>query len=544
LKLPPLTTGTRAFIGMLRGASTHNNSVNARPTSVYAVGAMTAALFIFGSCAAEAQSRRRPAYCTAPPLSGLSQQISTSTTSQLPPDTVVLSADSANSDPNDPEQILLNGEISIESQDARISAENARFDQRTKEAIVDGRVQFETDGLTVNGEDASLDLENNTFQLGSSGFIVENGVTVSRGEAQGISREEDGKLRLDSSSYTSCVGTARNITLRFKGIPIFYAPVFSFPISNKRKTGLLTPRIDQSDETGFEYRQPFYWNIRQDTDATFTVRAMSDRGTQLQTELRHLNGIGLWTLNQEVITNDRKFTEASTRHFTRLQHIGGLSDRWTTAVDISGVSDRDYFDDLGDTLKIASITHLERRADLSYTADNHQFRTRFLSFQTVDDSIVPNDIPYKQLPQLTYSYQRLLPEKGFRLEWEKRRRAWYTTVAGSVNHTNYVLDGSSSLSRTVPVLSSEAGLFFDRLNEDNNSVLTLEPRLFYLYSKRVNQDDVPVFDSGALDFNFDQLFRENRFSGSDRINDANQLSVALSSRIVTPQGREKFRASI
>gem|GEM_PF-4341153 len=420
---------------MLRGASTHNNSVNARPTSVYAVGAMTAALFIFGSCAAEAQSRRRPAYCTAPPLSGLSQQISTSTTSQLPPDTVVLSADSANSDPNDPEQILLNGEISIESQDARISAENARFDQRTKEAIVDGRVQFETDGLTVNGEDASLDLENNTFQLGSSGFIVENGVTVSRGEAQGISREEDGKLRLDSSSYTSCpagdngwlikadnikldqkdgVGTARNITLRFKGIPIFYAPVFSFPISNKRKTGLLTPRIDQSDETGFEYRQPFYWNIRQDTDATFTVRAMSDRGTQLQTELRHLNGIGLWTLNQEVITNDRKFTEASTRHFTRLQHIGGLSDRWTTAVDISGVSDRDYFDDLGDTLKIASITHLERRADLSYTADNHQFRTRFLSFQTVDDSIVPNDIPYKQLPQLTYSYQRLLPEKGFK----------------------------------------------------------------------------------------------------------------------------------
>jgi len=60
-----------------------------------------------------------------------------------------------------------------------------------------------------------------------------------------------------------------------------------------------------------------------------------------------------------------------------------------------------------------SITHLERRADLSYTADNHQFRTRFLSFQTVDDSIVPNDIPYKQLPQLSYSYQRLLPEKGF-----------------------------------------------------------------------------------------------------------------------------------
>ncbi len=539
------------------------------------------------------------AHCTPPPAATETESNSTAATSadafnnnrdQLPDDAVVLSADSANSDPDDPEQIILNGTINIRHQDDEITAENARFNTRDQTAVIDGEVTYQTEGLEVNSSNATLDVEDGTLELGESGYSLNNADLISRGRAKKINRNEEGNLRLKDATYTSCpagdngwlissdsirlnpdsgIGTARNVTLRFKDVPIFYAPFFSFPISNQRKTGFLAPRFDQNEKTGLEYRQPFYWNIRPDTDATFTVRTMSDRGIQLQSEFRHLNEIGSWILNQEFIATDRRFITDESRHYTRLRHLGSLSSRWTTSVDINNVSDREYFEDLGDTLKIASITHLERRGDITYTAENYYFRARLLSYQTVDEAIEPDERPYKQLPQLVFDYQKSFDGTGLnatldteavffdrddsvrgtridirpRLEWNIHRTAWYSSVAGSVRQTNYELRGLSSQDRTVPVFSTEAGLFFDRPNADGG-LLTLEPRFYYLYARRTDQDEIPVFDTAALDFNFSQLFRENSFSGADRINDANQLTLAFSSRRLNSNGRETFQASL
>ncbi len=514
-------------------------------------------------------------------------------TRQLQPadNEVILSADSANSDPNDPEQIILNGTIDIRHIDGAITAEDARYDTRTQSTIIDGELSFESNGLRVNSENANIKLDDGTFELGESGYELDNQELISRGRAQSIDRNQEGELRLKGATYTSCpegdngwlissdsislnpdegIGTARDITLRFKDVPIFYAPFFSFPLGSQRKTGLLAPRIDQNDTTGLEYRQPFYWNIRPDTDATFTTRAMSARGLQLQSEFRHLNHIGLWTVNHEFISNDNRHIPGVNRHFTRLRHLGGLSSRWSTAIDISNVSDGDYFEDLGDTLNIASITHLQRRGDITYAAENYVFRTRLLSYQTVDESIAADERPYQQLPQLTFDYRKSIAATNIdatidselvyfdrdnsitgarldiepKLEWNLRRAAWYSTIGSSVRHTRYDLDQLSSETRTVPIFSAEGGMFFDRINEPDGSVLTLEPRLYYLYARRTEQSQIPVFDSGALDFNFSQLFRENRFSGADRVNDANQLTLALSSRRLNKDGRETFQASI
>jgi len=97
----------------------------------------------------------------------------------------------------------------------------------------------------------------------------------------------------------------------------------------------------------------------------------------------------------------------------------------------------------------------------------------------------------------------------------------------------------------VPTFSLDSGLFFDRATDNKGSVQTLEPRLFYLRVPYVNQSEIPLFDSSELDFSISQLFRENRFSGADRIADANQLSMALTSRFLDGEsGRENFRGSI
>jgi len=519
------------------------------------------------------------------------QSVAAQTTRPLLDDEVRLTADNAISDPADPAQILLNGQISIENSEGALTAENARYNTKTDTATIDGKVVYETEGLQLQSSDASLNIKEGTFIVGESGYEVANGEVVSQGRAKTILRDIKGNLKLEDATYTSCpvgdngwliradkinldtkegIGTARDITLRFKDVPIFYAPAFSFPISNQRKTGFLTPRFDQNDKTGIEYRQPYYWNLKEDWDATFVLRSMSERGLQLQSELRHVNTIGSWTVNHEFMTNDDRFNLDQNRYFTRFTHFGALGRRWTTHIDFSSVSDRDYFEDLGDTLKIASITHLQRKADLVYTARNYEFRTRLLSYQTVDDNIVFEERPYKQLPQLTLDYYKPIEKFGLaasvdsewvyferdnsvvgsrldvtpRLEWKKNRAAWFSNIATSLRHTRYDLNDLSPEARTIPVVSADAGMYFDRINDVEGSLLTLEPRLFYLYANRTEQNDLPVFDSAALDFNFSQLFRENRFSGADRINDANQLSLAFSSRLINREGREKFNASL
>jgi LPS-assembly protein len=509
---------------------------------------------------------------------------------------VVLSADSATSDPQQPDNIRLDGTIEIRHRDGAITAENALYNATNNTASVDGDMTYESRGLRIHSADALINISDGTFRLGESGYEVIGGEIRSQGRAGEIRRGEDGTLQLNSASYSSCppgdngwrltagqikldseagVGTARDVTLRFKQVPLLYSPIFSFPIGNQRKTGLLPPRFDQSDQTGFEYRQPFYWNIRPDWDATLVVRTMTDRGIQFQSELRHLNRIGTWTLNHESMPDDRRFERGETRRFSRFSHRGSLMRAWTTEMDLSSVSDKDYFEDLGDTLKIAGITHLQRRADLTYRNEQFHFRTRLLSYQTVDLSIADEERPYRKLPQLTFSYRSPVKRLGLhptmdaelvyfdrsggsvtgsrldltpRVSWDINRPSWFASLATTWRTTRYDLNNVAGVDqaqvRNVPLVSADAGLHFQRPSRNGDSVITLEPRLFYLYAKRRDQSRLPIFDTGALDFNFAQLFRENRFAGADRINDANQLSFALSSSLINNTGQENFSASI
>jgi len=92
--------------------------------------------------------------------------------------------------------------------------------------------------------------------------------------------------------------------------------------------------------------------------------------------------------------------------------------------------------------------------------------------------------------------------------------------------------------------SIDAGLFFER-SLDNGLTQTLEPRLYYLNVPFKEQNDIPLFDTSIPDFSVSQLFRDNRFNGGDRIGDANQITLALTSRLLNPaSGSESLRASI
>jgi len=491
--------------------------------------------------------------------------------------------------------ISLDGNTTIDYLGRQIFAENAKYTPETGEVNIDGSLRFRGQGILLDAENAYFDVTNNIFETGQSIYEIDLNGNRATGSATRMARTLDGKFELNDATYSTCppgdkswyirassisldpeegIGTAKKLTLNFKGVPIMAIPAFSFPISPKRKTGFLAPIFARSDNTGFELHIPWYWNIRPNIDATFIPRVMSRRGTQLRTELRYLNSQGIWTLDNEYLNDSERDYER--RAFTQLNHAGRFNRYWSSRIKASRVSDKDYFLDLGNSLELASITHLEQRADLVFDNGPITGMARLQSFQTVDAAIIADERPYRRLPQLIAHAEA--PEKRFgikaiadaefvffdrndsiygsridvqpRLTLPVQRDAWFFKPSWSHRFTHYNLTNSgenfdSTSSRNLNTLSVDGGLFFDRTLDDSGSIQTLEPRVFYLRVPYQDQSDIPLFDSSAFDFNISQLFRENRFSGGDRVADANQLSLALTSRFINGRdGRETLRASI
>ena len=115
------------------------------------------------------------------------------------------------------------------------------------------------------------------------------------------------------------------------------------------------------------------------------------------------------------------------------------------------------------------------------------------------------------------------------------------------NPGNLTAGEPTNISRVLPTFSVDSSLIFERETRllDKGFIQTLEPRLYYVNIPYKNQNDIPLFDSGQADFNFAQIFSENRFSGYDRINDANQLTGALATRFLdATNGTELFKAMV
>lgn len=491
--------------------------------------------------------------------------------------------------------VSLDGNTTITYQNRVLSAENAQYNPATGEVSINGELSFIADGIRMESNNAVIDMDDNLFSTDNSVYEFDVNGKRATGTAERMARNEQGHFSLNGATYSSCppgdkswyirakelnlypddgIGTAKNLSLIFKGVPLLAVPRFSFPISPKRKTGFLAPIVARGDNTGIELHIPWYWNIRPDVDATFTPRFTSKRGTQLQTEWRYLNRQGNWVLDYEYI-NDKELGYKK-RAFAQLRHEGTFGSFWTSEINASRVSDADYFSDLGDSLQLASITHLDRRADLKFERGNLSALARLQSYQTVDDDIPPEERPYQRLPQLTARWETPKDALGIRasadaelvyfdrsnsvtgsrfdmqptLSWPVSGDSWFFTPTASYRYSLYSLSNTSAAqdsrqSRNLSTFSIDTGLFFDRVTDDNGSVQTLEPRLFYLRVPYVNQSQIPLFDSSELDFNLSQLFRNNRFSGADRVADANQLSMALTSRFINGEdGSETLRGSI
>ena len=397
-----------------------------------------------------------------------------------------------------------------------------------------------------------------------------------------------GSLKLD---YDREVAEGTDGTVYFLGTPILYSPWLSFSLNNQRKSGFLAPTFGTSSNRGIELAMPYYWNIAPNMDATIAPRVMTKRGVQLNNEFRYLNtafgGTYRGELHAEVLPNDRE-RNGENRYGYSVQHNQAMANGFSGVINYGRVSDDDYFTDLSSQISHTSQVNILQQGVLSYGGGGWWNATaNFQQYQTLQpDPENPTLYPYQLLPQFTVTARRpdlYMTDTSFFGQYTnftiKERiqnvdgvptlypdgqrtvlypqvalpyvtPGWYVTPKIGVNVRHYELSGQAagtpgSINTTLPIFSIDSGMTFERPSNwfGRDYTQTLEPRLFYVNIPYKNQEQIPIFDSGLADFNFAQIFSENQFSGWDRINNANQLTAAMTTRLIEPSsGNEIMRA--
>ncbi|HEV7631600.1 MAG TPA: LPS assembly protein LptD [Steroidobacteraceae bacterium] len=482
----------------------------------------------------------------------------------------------------------VSGKVVVRQGDRTITADEVHIDGTDRSVNVKGNVEYEDPELKVRGE--SGDYAGGAAQF--EGVQFELPQQPARGTADQFSLDPQGIIRLGKVTYTTCPrgstdwqikaanikldtkaqnGIARDAKLEFKGVPILYLPWISFPVGSARKSGFLFPSLGSSSRGGLQLSAPYYVNLAPNYDLTLQPTIYSRRGFDYQGDFRYLSESSHGALDANFLPDDRVADRSRSR--VRWRDVTELPMDWRVRVDAENVSDAAYFEDFAQGADGTSIAFLPRLLQLSYRDDRWNAGALLRNYQTIDVGLAPLDRPYTELPRLyasgTWTRQRGLPlEYGFDSEVAGFRRnigvdGWRAEVAPHAelniegpgyflrpgltwNSTVYKLDDTlagqaSSPSRNLPIASIDAGLLFERAAGSNGSRrVTLEPRLMYLYVPYRAQDQLPVFDTGVPDLNWVELFRTNRYVGSDRIGDANQISAGLTTRLFASSSGARY----
>jgi LPS-assembly protein len=468
-------------------------------------------------------------------------------------------------------------------QDARtVAADSVNYNERSGRVAVKGSVDFEDPKLRVRSDTGSYDTSGAAnFDKANFQLMDRNG----RGFAKDIDVSPDGKVTLAQVRYTSCPvgnedwmlqasslnidskaqeGVARNVTMRFKDVPIFYTPYISFPVGDERKSGVLFPSFGHSGSNGFELEVPYYFNLAPNYDLTLTPGLLTSRGVELAGQFRYLSSNSHGQIDTTFLPDDsQSHGNRSYLHFT---DITDFKRGMRFDADIANVSDHNYFEDFAVGSDQTSVTFLERRADLLYYDDVWRIRGELQNFQTIDITVPSDERPYSRVPRIqanalwpilnsqfefaldseAVNFVREIGPTGARLNvapelrWSSRGPGYFFEPAVGYDFTQYDLKNAAALgigtpstpSRALPYARLDAGLVFERdAGSQGQRTQTLEPRVVYSYVPYRNQDSLPIFDTGLPDLNLTELFRTNRYVGEDRIGDANQVALALTTRL-------------
>lgn len=493
------------------------------------------------------------------------------------------------------------GDVIVERNNETLNADWVEYNQRTEEVVAGDQFTLtRANGQTVQGKTLRYNLADKTGSAQNSAFEAEYEGRRLQGVAGSLDMPDAQHSRMKDVKFNTCnvgdtswyiqaaelrnnqetgIGVAKNARLVFGGVPILYTPWADFPTRGNRKSGLLVPTVKVGSD-GTELAVPYYLNLAPNYDATITPSVITARGVALGGEFRYLNSDYSGSLKTRYLPHDRR-SKINNRYEVKWQHIQQLAPNLQAGVDINQVSDDNYYRDFYGRYDIASSVNLNRSAWLNYQKNLWdaplQARVLVQKYQTLADTQGNKDNPYALLPEISAKWQKNqnkaqydviaqatrfehnAKQSGTRavlypsVKWNFSNTWGYVRPKVGVHATQYWLDpfsGSQTRreTRILPIVNVDSGITLERdfvWRNNRRYVQTLEPRLFYNYIPSKAQNHLPNFDSANTDFSYDQLFRENVYSGSDRINSSNSVAVGLQTRILDGNdGKEKIRAGI
>jgi LPS-assembly protein len=484
------------------------------------------------------------------------------------------------------------GDVELHRADQRMATEVLRYDPLTRTVIAPGPLVYEDARIRVEADSAEYAFgdEQGRFEKVDYSLVGAS----ANGSAADITVDSAGRSVLRRLQFTTCpgahpdwllnarevelrheegIGIARGARLEFQDVPILYLPWLSFPIDNRRKSGFLYPHASNANDNGFEIGIPYYWNIAPNQDATLMPRYFTKRGIMLTGEYRLLTGRTAGIAEFDYLANDDR-TGTNRYHF-KIRHNTAINSRWRGRALLNRVSDDRYFQDFGLNLSQTARQFLRSRASIDGGGRYWTFSLLADDFQVIDESVSQFSEPYRRLPRIAYEMDRPLGGRGLqfaldseavyfdrdvgitgaRVDLQPRlalhlERYWGFVRTGlGYRYTTYNLDrqgqpGDESPDRGLPVASVDAGVFLERDRADGR-LQTLEPRIFYLYVPFEDQAALPDFDTAEFTFGFSQLFHTNRFTGADRQTDANQLTLAATTRTIDRDtGLDRWNLSV
>ncbi len=505
-------------------------------------------------------------------------------------------------------EVNMDRQVNISRGKTRVEADRMKYDIVDDRVDAVGNVRMERDGNRFFGKELRLKLDTGEGVLQSPvyqlirknargkadriEFQSQDTATVFGGfytTCEGPDPDwylRSGSLALDNGRE---IGVAEKAVLVFKGVPLAGAPRLSFPLSDERVSGFLAPTIATSTSGGLEVTTPYYWNIAPNRDLILAPHYITRRGLMLGGSARYLGEDYGGQTNLEVM--DRDTHTGASRWAGSARHKHTLGEGLTFNANLNAASDDDYARDFPFSRVWAYQPGISRRllvrdVRLDYGSRDWTASGRLTEYQVLQDrsgnAVIQR--PYSRLPQLNYTYfgesdggaqwslgseftrfqQAFLPSDGMprqgdrlvvspRVGYNFQTPGFFLRPSASVHGTVYSLDNTADAamtapSRVLPTLSLDSGVIFERDASlfGNAAVQTFEPRMFYTYTPYKRQDSklYPNFDSTEADFNYATVFRENRFVGNDRIADANQLTTALTTRYLEPNGMERLRLAI
>ncbi len=496
----------------------------------------------------------------------------------------------------DSKRFHLAGNTALQRLDQLLRADSLTYNADTTAYDAEGHVRYQERGMLFSADS----MKGTTTPEYGVADNVQYQLLSSRGNgvaSQAVMLDQD-RDKLHDVTYSTCdlhnrvweieaktltmdrdegIGRAHDVTMRVKGVPFLWLPYMRFPIDDRRQTGFLYPSFGKRSRAGFFVSIPFYWNIAPNYDATFTPVWYADRGGMLDSQVRWLTSTSKGELNLDYMPHDK--VAGRNRGYLTLvnQTVLPWDLRWNTA--IARATDKAWFQDFGENLVTSRAVQLHSSSYVSGSGDWWNAGVGADWYQIVTPGISDRAAAYRRLPRLYFNADRPIggpggPEWGINSEavrfvkpeavggdrfdfypylaWPLQGAAWFLRPEVGVRYTAYNLPQPVALgdgdhpTRTTPIFDVDAGLIFERDVHlfGSDYTQTLEPRAYYLRVPYRNQDDLPLFDTRYLTFDFWQLFTTNSFSGADRQMNANNLSLALTTRFLDQNGVEKLSAGI